>query len=408
MAACGTGSIAVVGGGPGGAHCARRLSEGGFDVTLFEPRRAFEKACGGGIPARGLARFPFLRSALLPSKTVRRCRVIAPSGREASIPLHDPLHLVSRADLHTFLLDRAARAGARLIRARVLSFTRDRSGAEARGARGGRGWLVSASPGGAQGPYDFLVAADGAAGRSRRRLASGLRADELTQGIGYYVPGLSEEFVTLKFFAGLDGYLWIFPRLDHSSAGICAGLGTRSASALWALLDSFLVERYGAAALRGSRRYGALIPDAPLTAGNEPAQGDGWACVGDASRAVDPLTREGIYYAMLAGEILATCLAAGRPERYRDAWARECGGEFAWAGRHARGFFEAGFVERLVTLCAGSPTVARVLSDLIAGMQPYRDLKRRLLLGAPRIALEAACAWIERPGSAAVRLPRDS
>ncbi|HKN47937.1 MAG TPA: NAD(P)-binding protein, partial [Candidatus Polarisedimenticolia bacterium] len=138
MAACGAGSIAIVGGGPGGAHCARRLSEGGFDVTLFEPRRAFEKACGGGIPARGLARFPFLRSALLPSKTVRRCRIIAPSGREASIPLHDPLHLVNRADLHTFLLDRAARAGARLVRARVLSFTRDRSGAEARGARGGR------------------------------------------------------------------------------------------------------------------------------------------------------------------------------------------------------------------------------------------------------------------------------
>src|SRR5207245_584198 len=171
---------------------------------------------------------------------------------------------------------------------------------------------------------------------------------------------LSEEVVTLKFFEGLDGYLWIFPRLDHSSAGICAGLGALSARALWALLDSFLVERYGAAALSHSKRYGALIPDAPPAAGGEPAQGDGWACVGDASRAVDPLTREGIYYAMLSGEILATCLASARPDRYRDAWARECGDEFTWAARHAHRFFEARFVERLVALCEGSPTVPRL------------------------------------------------
>src|SRR5438477_5325616 len=57
--------VAVVGGGPGGAQCARRLAEGGVEVTLFEPRSGFEKACGGGIPARGIERFPFLSDAEL-------------------------------------------------------------------------------------------------------------------------------------------------------------------------------------------------------------------------------------------------------------------------------------------------------------------------------------------------------
>ena len=136
--------------------------------------------------------------------------------------------------------------------------------------------------------------------------------------------------------------------------------------------------------------------------------GEGWALVGDAGRFVDPLTREGIYYAMLTGEMLADCLAARRPERYGAAWTRMCGRELSWAARHARAFFDTRFVERLVALCDRSPTVGRVLSDLIAGRQAYRDLKRRLLLNAPRIGMEI---WA-RPGGgrgrSALRPARDS
>src|SRR5438445_5412266 len=199
-------TVGIVGGGPGGAQCARSLRERGFEVTLFEPRSAFEKACGGGIPARGLEHFPFLRDPRNPAKIVTRCLVIAPSGREAEFPLRDPLAVVSRAELHTFLLERAAGAGARLVRARVTSF--DRAGSS--------GWIVrAAAPAAAgaahtegHGPFDFLVAADGAAGSARRRLSAALPPADLTQGLGYYVPGLSEDRITLKFYEGLDGYLW--------------------------------------------------------------------------------------------------------------------------------------------------------------------------------------------------------
>jgi geranylgeranyl diphosphate/geranylgeranyl-bacteriochlorophyllide a reductase len=374
-------TVAIIGGGPGGAQCALRLAEAGLRVTVFEPRSHFEKACGGGIPGRGLERFPFLDDTALPAKSIRECLIVSPSGREARVPLADPLYVFSRADLHSFLLARAVSAGAAWERARVMSADSEASA-----------WTLRAASSGEDphpfGPFDFLVAADGASGGARRRLLPGNGAPGTSQGIGYYRPEVSEEFITLKFYPRLHGYLWVFPRPDHSSAGICGTLGDPPAAALKKLMDDFLKERYPAPALAGAVRYAALIPAAPRDPLSERLQGDGWALVGDAARLVDPLTREGIYYAMLSGDLLAEALIAGRPEDYTASWARQGAFELSWAAAHGGPFFDRRFIERMVFLCAASPSIARVLSDLIAGRQSYRTLKRRLILLSPRVGAQ--------------------
>ncbi len=389
MNAAARASIAVIGGGPGGAQCARRLSELGLDVTLFEPRTRFEKPCGGGLPARALERFPFLDSPRLPAMRIGRCLTIAPSGREASFDLREPLLVVSRADLHELLLDRAVESGARLVRGRIVDFERISGGVDPTG-RGRRfSWMLrcAAADGGAgHGPFSFLVAADGAAGFARRRLTGSANTRLLTQGIGLFLPGIVEDRITLKFYPRLEGYLWVFPRIDHSSAGICGPLGTPPAAALRGLMREFLVSRYGRAAVDGASGYAALIPGS--LPGEDVLAGDGWAVAGDVGRAVDPLTREGIFYAMLSGQMLAECLAAGRPERYPALWRGTTAGEFARASRLASVFFDRRFIEALVVLCGRSPTIAATMSDLIGGRQPYRGLRRRLLAAAPSVGRE--------------------
>jgi geranylgeranyl reductase len=399
--------VAVIGGGPGGAQCALRLAEAGFPVTVFEPRAHFEKACGGGIPLRGLRHFPFLIDARLPRKEIRECLVVSPSGREARFPLRDPLFMFSRADLHSFMLSRATFAGALWVRDRVVSFQGPAPGSD--GAAGAGAWSVRASalgggPPSTFGPFDFLVAADGAAGSARKRLVPARGVEEMSQGIGYYVPGVSEEFITLKFYDRLHGYLWVFPRPDHSSAGICATLGDLPAAALKRLMDGFLKERYPAPALASARRYAALIPGAPRDPRAGRVQGDGWALVGDAARFVDPLTREGIYYAMASGELLAEALIEGRPELYSETWAERCALELSWAAAHSDRFFGARFIERLVSFCAMSPAIARLLSDLISGRQSYRTLKRRLVLLAPLVGAHL----VRRAVAPSLRRSRDS
>ncbi|HYV84770.1 MAG TPA: NAD(P)/FAD-dependent oxidoreductase [Patescibacteria group bacterium] len=378
--------IAIIGGGPGGAHCASRLAEAGRDVTLFEPRTRFEKPCGGGLPARSLDSFPFLDDARLPARTLRTCQVIAPSGAAATIPLREPLRVFRRADLHQFLLGRATAAGARLVRERVVAF----------GPAGGGSappWTITSIDAGgrraAHAPFDFLIAADGAGGFSRRRLAGGIPAAELTQAVGYYLPEPTEQTAVLKFCAEVPGYLWVFPRVDHDAAGICGPLGAMPVAALRTILDRFLAERYGPGCLARATAYAALIPGAPVNPQGLRLQGEGWALVGDTSRSVDPLTREGIHYAMESGELLAGALIAGAPETYSTLWRRNMGREFSWAGRHAAEFFAPRTIERLVALCARSPRTAGILSDLVSGRQRYRTLALRLLANGPVIAWQA-------------------
>lgn len=377
--------IGVIGGGPSGAICARRLAERGLDVTLFEPRTHFEKPCGGGMSARGFERFPFLETARLPVRRVGRCLVIAPSGREADIRLQDPLFVFSRADLHTLLLENAIEAGARLVRRRVVALTRG-SAARGRGTMAGAGFQLDTVVDGrreAHGLFDYLVAADGASGPTRRWLTGRIDRRSLTQGIGYYVPDLVEEWITLKFFAGLRGYLWIFPRIDHSSAGICGPLGPPGVAPLQRRMDDFLTLRYGQQAIERSQRYAALIPGALGEAGAEDLTGPGWALTGDGCRAVDPITSEGIYYAMLSGELLADLIAEGRAGQFTHLWSRRVADEFDRAARMAPTFFDRRFIEMLVLLCGRSRAIGDTLSDLMAGRQGYRGLKRRLLRAAP-------------------------
>jgi len=386
--------VAIIGGGPAGARVAWRLAEAGFAATLFEPRTRFEKPCGGGIPARGLAAFPFLQDPRLPARRVTRCVIVAPSGRQAAIPLAEPLLIFRRSDLHEYLLERAVASGATLVAERVHGFS-----------RGTGGWSLDSGPARRpHPPFDFMIAADGAGGFARRRLTQGIPAGELTQGLGYYLPGVDEEVMTLRFYPGLAGYLWVFPRLDHIAVGICDALGRRPAADLRMLVEHFIRERYGAAVMDRAIGYAALIPGAPPAIEDATLQGDGWALIGDSGQTVDPLTREGIYFALVSADLLADAIAAGQPGNYTRAWRERMGPEFTWAARHAGRFFEPGFIERLVRLSDLSPRLAGVVADLISGRQPYRTLRRRLMLAAPLVAWQAAKRW-QRP---VVRLARDS
>ncbi|HYV06752.1 MAG TPA: NAD(P)-binding protein, partial [Blastocatellia bacterium] len=83
--------IAIVGAGPAGAHLASRLSAEGREVVLFDPKGAWEKPCGGGVPTRAIREFSYLlESSSYPCKLVRHITLFSPLDRRVSLTVDEP------------------------------------------------------------------------------------------------------------------------------------------------------------------------------------------------------------------------------------------------------------------------------------------------------------------------------
>ena len=385
---------AVVGGGPAGSRVAELLCARGARVFLYEARPGWEKPCGGGVPERGVDFCPFLADSSLPQVRAFRARIYSPRGREASVTLAEPLRIFSRTQLNGHLLERAQEQGVEVLRTRVTSISRE-----------GCVWKVTGATGGSR-TADFLVGADGASGVVRGRVARNLPPLGQSLGIGYFVDGFTSDEIVLKFFDSLDGYLWIFPRPDHLAVGICGPTGAGNSERLLRDLKRFLVDLYGVRVLDQMRSYGARIPSPPPPGGMQGgSRGEGWALLGDAAGLVDPLTREGIHYALASASLLADALSEATPAEYPRRWDAAFGGELEWASAHRELFFSPRFIEAFTQLALTAP-VAAIVSDLIAGRQKYRSLRGRLAAGAPAVGLALGALFLRRLVVGRMKAPR--
>ncbi len=365
-------SIAILGGGPAGAFAAERLAGAGLKVTLYDEKLAWEKPCGGGLTFKAYSQYPFLIESPTPKRLVRETVLSAPGVGEAVVQLQDPLVIYSRFDLNRMLLERADAAGAQIEKARVTEIARTDSG-----------WRLRTSGGAAE--ADFCIVATGAR-NPLRNFGTLLRAGDAMTALGYYVPG-DQPRIDIQFLPPLEGYIWVFPRCGHLSVGIC-GKG-EPAAALRKRLEQFMIER-GIAWKDGSF-YSHLLPslDAASWRNNRVAD-DGWFAVGDAAGLVDPITGEGLYYAIRSADLAARTLLSeigGLAEKivqYRQALRRDFAADLEFGARLAKRMFSGRFLfrsvpDRMVQFTRRSPRFAAIIQDLFAGRQPYSSLKRRLL-----------------------------
>ena len=104
---------------------------------------------------------------------------------------------------------------------------------------------------------------------------------------------------------------------------------------------------------------------------------------GDAAATVDPITGEGLYYALRSGDLLAQALTEGAPEEYPERLRAAFSADLEFAANIAKKVFRGNFVggaitTRMVQLLNYSPAFRDLVRDVFSGSQSYRTLKRRL------------------------------
>jgi geranylgeranyl reductase family protein len=408
--------VIVVGGGPAGATAARTLAMAGVPVRLLD-RAAFprNKPCGGGISLRVARRFPYLTPALsrIATHSVARLHLEGPDGESTLVESDGPAALmVRRVEFDALLVDLAVEAGAEVVSGADIVRAADHDGVVTLAARDGRRFESR-----------VIVAADGVHSVVARRLglnpgwsATAVALDMMEETPRALLRDVDPSTLWVAYGYGStgdklsgrgvpEGYSYIFPKRDHVNVGVGYVLQyyrERVDASPYELQRGF-VERLRARGIVDGESVRqnftpSLIPvGGPL---RSPGRG-GVLLAGDAGGFVNAFTAEGIYYAMVSGDLAARTIIDARgsgakhgnlASSYATACADEIGAELRDSVLIQRYLFgDRGRIRAVIDGARRQTETTRLILDFAIGRLSYRALRRRLLARAPGLA--ARLAW---------------
>ena len=298
--------VAIVGSGPAGSSGALCLARQGMKVVIIEkdalPRY---KTCGGGVTYRAIQLLPVDVQEAIELECYTAELNLLDAGLHFSTRRQGPIVSMTRRDKFDFLLVSAAKdAGADVLpECKVIDIITQADEVE---LVTNKGSLLAR----------FVVAADGAMSLIARKTG--------WQETRYLAPALvcevSVSYDVLRRFsraARFDfgvvpcGYAWVFPKKGHLSIGVLCM--RRTSINLKEMFERY-VRILGISNILGLKRHGFLIPVSPrqdiFVKGRV-------LLTGDAAGLADPVTGEGITFAIQSGQIAARALLEGDFEEGR-------------------------------------------------------------------------------------------
>ncbi|HUK34298.1 MAG TPA: geranylgeranyl reductase family protein [Vicinamibacterales bacterium] len=400
-------SLIVAGAGPAGATAARRLATAGRQVLLLD-RRSFPrpKPCGGGISIRALTRFPYLERELprIATHTIRRLHLEGPDGQSAVVQSDGPAALmIRRVEFDDLLVSLAVEAGAELVAGAEIVQARESYDEVQLVARDGRRFTAST-----------VIAADGVHSVIARRLglnpgwpASSVALDMMEETPRAALRDVDPSTLWVSYAhqphgAALDrsrsapeGYAYIFPKRDHVNIGVGYVLSYYREAMEDApyelqreLIDHLRQRRMVEGESVKENFTPFLIPvGGPL---RSPARGR-VLLAGDAGGFVNGFTAEGIYYAMVSGELAADAVLADDPRPVADRYCRMVDAEIGDELRDSVLLQRYLFADRrrIIDVIEGAGrahALTKLILDFAMGRMSYRSLRRRMLVRSPMLA----------------------
>ena len=411
--------VTVVGAGPAGATAARALAKAGVTVRLLDrsnfPRN---KPCGGGISLRVLKRFPYLEQELsrIATHTVARLYLEGPGGASVVVEADGPAALmIRRMEFDALLVALAVEAGAELVTGAeiVQASAGSEGGAPVKPVK-----LVARD--GRRFESPVVIAADGVHSVVARRLGinagwpasrialdmmeetprAALRdVDPSTLWVGYgFDPVGVEHAQNRSNRRASEGYAYVFPKRDHVNVGIGYVLDHYRAAVdrrPYELQQGFVKHLRDRGVVEGESVEENFTPFLIPVGGplRRPGRG-GVLLAGDAGGFVNGFTAEGIYYAMVSGDLAARSVIETRSgseatlaKRYRRACDHEIGAELQDSVLIQRYLFRSRRrIRRLVDGAHREPAMTKLVLDFAMGRMSYSSLRRGMLASAPLLA----------------------
>jgi geranylgeranyl reductase family protein len=288
--------VVIAGAGPAGSSAAAVLATAGLRVALIDKARfPRDKLCGGLLSERSVRalRAVFGQDSDLPIEVTSTGAAVFDRDRPlVRVDAYKPLHFVSRRSLDAHLASLAARRGAQLIE--ECAVTAVDPVAHAVELADGR--VLSAS---------FVIGADGASSRIRKLVGVAIDRTGFAVGLETEVPreAAGRDVRDPEIYFGLVewGYAWIFPKRATLTVGI-GGLAAENGD---------MRSRFREFATTALGRVPAQAPcGSPIPFGNFVARpGHGSTLLaGDAAGLVEPLTGEGIAFAVQSGAYAAQAI----------------------------------------------------------------------------------------------------
>jgi len=328
--------IVIVGGGPAGAYCALEMAKNGLKPVILDHSHPREKPCGGAIAPFVLYKFPFLEKLRSKGFTFGNFKVISSNNEEILTKGLENGFCISRQRLDKEILDMAIQEGSLLLKEKVLNVQND-----------GHLWKVKTDKSVLS--TRNLIGADGVNSVVRRAILGPISRDNLALGFGYITSKLEKSDATIKFLAEVPSYVWVFPGRGYGNVGVGGAL--RFDSLLKNLLDTFIKSSLPNVEI--TSKYSGLLPSATTPEFfKQLCAGKNWALIGDAAGHVDPISGEGILYALWGGKLVARAVLNNNLRSFDKAWRREYGVYLEDRRKNKDAFYDPS--KSSLTLFAGS------------------------------------------------------
>jgi geranylgeranyl reductase family protein len=384
--------VAIVGAGPAGATAAKILSENGarcllLDKTSF-PR---DKPCGGGLQMRVLHRFKYLeKHELIDSYSTIFQIHTSDLTNHVTFEHTTPLQaMVIRKTFDKGLVNLAVQNGAILhCKNSVQDMTRsknimrlvlsDRSIVEARLIIGADGtWSTIAKKIGFRQKCDHIGVCVYAEYPMKQQTIQTLYGDE--HGVHIHLRPNQ-----------LAGYGWVFPKKEHVNIGV---VEFRQAidplkekknlqTSFRIYLQNLKKQKLLPPCLPNIAIHGGAFPTCPL----KQLLADRVLLCGDAGGLTNPMTGEGIFYAMCSGEMAAKSAMNALEhdtvdqvslKQYQRRWNREFHGDFSVMGRMSKRWGKN--VDRFIEIAGSDAKLVDIITKAIPKPGGVQKDKWRIL-----------------------------